>query len=81
MGFVKGSCPLGGHEVMELYFRENRDRVLDLAAFLDRPDRAQDPEGLGDGRVRALKAALRVLASEAPDKVGRIHAALAGGDA
>lgn len=76
MGIVKGSCPLGGREVVELYYTENCSRVLDLAAFLDRLERAQDPGGLADERVRALKEALQVLASGSPDKVARVQAAL-----
>lgn len=76
MGILKGSCPLGGREVVELYFMENCSRVLDLAAFLDRLERAQDGDGLADARVRALRGALQVLASGTPDKVGRVQAAL-----
>lgn len=76
MGVVKGSCPLSGRQVVEEYFMENRTRVLDLAAFLDRLGRARDEGGLGDHRVRALREALQVLASPATDKVDRVQALL-----
>ena len=36
MGVMKGSCPMSGRQVVDDYFLENRTRVLELAAFLDR---------------------------------------------
>ena len=46
-----------------------RARVLDLAAFLDRLDRA---EGAEDHRVRSLRAALALLADGKPERTRRI---------
>ena len=46
-----------------------RARVLDLAAFLDRLDRA---EGAEDHRVRSLRAALALLADGKPERAHRI---------
>lgn len=76
MGVLKGACPLSGQQVVELYFLENRTRVLELAAFLDRLARASDGEGLADFRVLALQEALQVLASRTSGKVERIQAIL-----
>ncbi|MEY4182990.1 MAG: hypothetical protein RLZZ217_1616, partial [Planctomycetota bacterium] len=47
--------PLTKQSVADLYFLEHRAKVLDLAAFLDRFDRAGGP-GDDDFRVHALKA-------------------------
>jgi hypothetical protein len=51
-------------QLVDEYFIENRTRVLELAAFLDRLDRAGDGAGAGDFRMRALREALEVLARE-----------------
>lgn len=60
--------PKTGRELVDTYFIENRTRVLEVAAFLDRLDRAG--AGVGgaardaerDFRVRVLREALGVLA-------------------
>ena len=48
--------------VLDLYFAEARSKLIDLAAFLDRIDRA---EGEGDFRLQAFRAGLREIASAA----------------
>lgn len=53
----------------DLYYMDARARVLDLAAFLDRMDRA---EGADDHRVRSLRAALALLADGQPERARRI---------
>ena len=35
--------PLTGRELVDEYFIENRTKLLDIAAFLDRLDRADPP--------------------------------------
>ena len=45
-------------EVLDLYFMDARSKVIDLAAFLDRVDRAS---GEADFRLAALKEALTAL--------------------
>ncbi len=45
-------------QVLDLYFMEARSKVLDLAAFLDRVDRA---EGKEDFRLNALRHAMSHL--------------------
>jgi hypothetical protein len=68
----KGSS-LTAAELADEYFIENRNRLLEIAAFLDRLDRA-DPGRTGrDFRMRALNAALQVLAGEAPGYVAQIQ--------
>jgi len=48
-------------QLLDLYFLEARARLIDLAAFLDRMDRAQ---GEADFRLAALKRALGELCRE-----------------
>ena len=48
--------------VLNLYFAEARSKLIDLAAFLDRLDRA---DGESDFRLEALRAGLREIASAA----------------
>lgn len=60
------ASPKTGRELVDTYFIENRTRVLEVAAFLDRLDRADagdaDRGAGGDFRVRVLREALGVLA-------------------
>lgn len=48
-------------QVLDLYFAEARSKLIDLAAFLDRVERAPGEE---DFRVKALRAGLRAIAGE-----------------
>ena len=63
--------PLTKQAVADLYFLEHRAKVLDLAAFLDRFDRASEPGG-SDFRVEALKAALGLVLDGQPDRAKRV---------
>jgi hypothetical protein len=53
--------PKGGRDLIDEYFIENRTRLLDIAAFLDRLDRAEDSAAEQDFRMRAFREALGVL--------------------
>jgi len=78
------SCPLTPRQVVDLYFMEHRARLLDIAAFLDRLDRATEPPSAGPGepappgpggddvRVRALLRAIPLLLDGRPERVRRI---------
>ena len=46
-------------ELLDLYFMDARSKLIDIAAFLDRLDRA---EGEADFRLAAFKDALKELA-------------------
>lgn len=50
-------------QVLDLYFMDARSKLIDLAAFLDRVDRASGP---GDFRLEALREALRHLSEGEP---------------
>lgn len=62
-------------ELIDEYFIENRNRLLEVAAFLDRLDRASDPDrGGADFRAEAFAQALDVLADRrAGERVKRIQ--------
>ncbi len=64
--------PLTRKEVVDEYFIENRTRLLDIAAFLDRLDRAEKSAS-ADFRVRAFREALRVLCEGASPRIERIQ--------
>ena len=69
-----GKCPLTTRQIADEYFIENRARVLDIAAFLDRLDRSRDgADPGGDFRIRALHQSLRVLLEPGPDRARRVH--------
>jgi hypothetical protein len=78
--------PMTRQQVVDAYFIEHRARILDLAAFLDRVDRAQTvgdsalpkpslparPLGGDDFRMAALRRALAVLCDSKPDRARRV---------
>jgi hypothetical protein len=53
---------LSPREVVDEYFIENRTRLLEIAAFLDRVDRADPAFAAQDFRMRAFTDALAGLA-------------------
>jgi len=60
-------------QVLDLYFMENRARLIDLAAFLDRVDRGC---GEADFRLDAFKQALRELSGAQPERAKKVLLAL-----
>ena len=70
--------PKTGRELVDEYFIENRTRLLEIAAFLDRLDRSDTALADRDYRVRAFRDALRLLeagsdAGETQTRVERIQ--------
>ncbi len=60
--------------MLELYFIENRARLLDLASFLDRIDRYHESEAArNDFRYRSLQKALAVLLEAKPNRTKTIQ--------
>lgn len=56
-------------QVLDLYFLEARSKLIDIAAFLDRVDRA---EGEADFRLEVFRGVLRQLAeAEGADRAAR----------
>ena len=63
--------PLSKRAVVDRYFLEHRAKVIDIAAFLDRIDRAQG-EGADDYRRAALEACCAILTDGRPDRARRV---------
>jgi len=67
------TCPLTHEQAVQLYFLEHRAKLVDLAAFLDRLDRAAPPAGgTEDFRVTAFRAALAILSDGEGDRARRV---------
>ena len=63
--------PIAKRAVIDRYFLEHRAKVIDIAAFLDRIDRAQG-EGTDDFRRTALEACCAILTDGKPDRARRV---------
>ena len=64
--------PLTPKEVVDEYFIENRTRLLEIAAFLDRLDRADANYALQDFRMKAFTEAL-ASAAQGSGRLDRIQ--------
>ena len=60
-------------QVLDLYFMDARSKLIDLAAFLDRVQRADGPD---DFRFAAFHSALEQLAVESPNRAEKVLLAL-----
>lgn len=65
--------PLTATELVDEYFIETRNRIIEVAAFLDRIDRADPAVAARDFRVRALADAIQVLAGRGDNRVREIQ--------
>lgn len=69
--------PLDHRRVADLDFLDARSKLIDVAAFLDRYERARtangDPSAPEDYRVQALRAALEAAAGPAPEKAKAVQ--------
>jgi hypothetical protein len=68
-----GTSPLTQRELIDRYFMEHRVQVLDLAAFLDRLERASQLDAEDDFRLRSVREALAVLTDGEGDRVRRVQ--------
>lgn len=68
----RASPPMTRHAVIDAYFMEHRGKLLDLAAFLDRVDRAGPAPSAEDFRLAALRACLDILADGRPERARRV---------
>jgi hypothetical protein len=73
MGAHAGTSPLTQRELIDEYFMEHRVKVLDLAAFLDRLERARELDAEDDFRLRSVREALDVLADGEGNRVQRVQ--------
>lgn len=56
-------------EVLDLYFMDARSKLLDIAAFLDRVERAQGQE---DFRMGGFREALKALDAKGPRRAEEV---------
>ncbi len=68
----ESTCPAPRSRVIELYFMEHRAKLIDIAAFLDRLDRAEDDLGAEDFRVTAFGRAVDILNDGRPHRSKRV---------
>ena len=61
MSVTPSPSPLSPRELVDEYFIENRTKVLEIAAFLDRLDRADPSYASRDFRMKAFTEALAGL--------------------
>lgn len=65
---------MNAREILELYFIENRARLLDIASFLDRIDRYEGAEeARSDYRYQAFARAIDLLKSGAAGRTAAIQ--------
>ena len=57
---------------MDLYFMEHRAKLIDIAAFLDRIDRAASAGVSDDFRLTAFRQALEIVSDGRPERSRRI---------
>jgi hypothetical protein len=67
------ACPLTQREIIDTYFMENRSRILDVAAFLDRLERARAKDAEDDFRYRALREAMQALVGDSATRTKDIQ--------
>ena len=65
--------PLTSAQLVDEYFIENRNRLIEIAAFLDRLDRVDPTIHERDFRMQAFADALAMLSSSSPSRVGDIQ--------
>ncbi len=66
------TCPAPRSKVVELYFLEHRAKLIDIASFLDRVDRAPAQGQETDFRVEAFRRALSILSDGGPERARRV---------
>jgi hypothetical protein len=65
-------CPLSGAQIVDEYFIENRTRLLEIAAFLDRLDRVDADRAVQDFRMQVFRDAIDALGTPG-DRLNRIQ--------
>jgi hypothetical protein len=67
------TSPLTTTELIDEYFIENRNRILELAAFLDRIERSGGPAATDDFRMQVFREAVAALSGTGTDRLTRIQ--------
>lgn len=66
------TCPQNREEVINTYFMEHRAKLIDIAAYLDRLDRAQPVSDQTDFRDAAFRNAISILTDGESQRARRI---------
>lgn len=72
MSTTEYTNPQTREQVLNTYFLEHRARLLDVAAFLDRLDRARPVSSAPDFREAAFRQAIQILGDGKPHRSRRI---------
>ncbi len=80
MDRYRHSCPLSQQALIDEFFIEHRVHVLEIAAFLDRMDRATNRNAEGEFRYMAFKRAVAELVTTDPGRVERVQMILSDRD-
>lgn len=68
------SSPMGAKQALDLYFLDNRARMLEIAAFLDRIGRYESAsEAMADYRYRSFMKALKIILESKQDRTLRVQ--------
>jgi len=67
------TSPLTATQLVDEYFIENRNRLLELAAFLDRIDRADARISASDFRMQVFQEGIAALTGAAPNRLTHIQ--------
>ncbi len=78
---ARPTSPLTATQLVDEYFIENRNRLLEIAAFLDRIDRADPSVAADDFRMRVFAEAIAALTAAAPERLAHIQMLLSDPDA
>lgn len=69
--------PMRAIDILDLYFIENRSRIMDIASFLDRIDRYEGAEeAKADFRYQAFLRILDITREGAKDRARAVQVAL-----
>jgi len=72
MSSTQPTCPAARSKIVDLYFMEHRAKLIDIAAFLDRYDRAEADSQGEDFRIKAIREAIKILGDNKSDRAKRI---------
>lgn len=65
---------MSSKEILEMYFLDNRARLLEIASFLDRIDRySGTPDVKNDYRYRSFMKALKVVAETGKERTKNVQ--------
>lgn len=72
MSSTQPTCPAARSKIVDLYFMEHRAKLIDIAAFLDRYDRADADTADDDFRIEAIRKAIEILGDNKQNRAKRI---------